>query len=918
MHWRSLRVTDAVRRLILLVAILSGAAGTASAAEETGFLQRVYRDARGEHKYVVYVPDGYTADRAWPVILFLHGAGERGNDGLRHTKVGLGPMISRWSRFPWIVVFPQAEDERGAIINVWAPESPDGARALKILAEVESSYNTDPQHRVLTGWSMGGRGTYMMAAAYPDMWKAAVPVSGWANTDLAPKLANVPLWAFHGTADSIVAYPDDVAIIDAIREAGGKPLFTSIEGEGHYAWRKVYADPNTFRFLSDPTQFTEPPTLEPIPEIELSLQETDGPFIPALELKNAAAIWLGTDVFADLSEALSREIVKTPMSGSLPGMPQNKRALGINFRIQTGPITYRVSAASANITPTERRTILVDLGISQARLTITRTTIAGLLCRGTAGPMTAIIGHRRPVPVQIEAVPYIDNGVFRVRPVQVQFTIPNDNWVVTRPVVHTNTPLLPEGRVAKELVEGLFESKGRIEREFRQSITKAVAELEFELPAVSGDQLITSLWPIPVYRPRVRPRPHSIQIFPEGLGVIFDLTVAALEPKFATDKPEEYDFGLTVADAARGDLTILGAHRLIEPLSKQLVEANVTHINVLDVPNPTFRNLNDREVLAEAIPALLDLPKMTKLRVEIALRKPLELETDENPEPCMEGNGEVELLLHLSDLAVIVSVQETPDALYRDFAEFSFTIRQPISLKVGNVTAGGRDVVTACSAPPQMVATGRWLTEQPPMDDRLETAVAIRLFQQAWLVWADVCGPTLATIPDLSVRGYSRRLAELLPGPKGIGAVFNEPLTVIENQTDVPLVYHTRRLDGPLGPELTLPPGQRHEYAVSIPVGYESRSPVQQTYAIPAGRRALFKPDPPRLVLGAWPAAAGSAGQQPQAPGPAADFFPADKTPGPQAPPEMRPPVSPPEDKPPEADGPELNQQPATPAPAKP
>ncbi|HEX6985072.1 MAG TPA: prolyl oligopeptidase family serine peptidase, partial [Planctomycetaceae bacterium] len=271
----------AARRLLgaALAALLAFAPAAAEAAEavETGFVRKVFRDEAGEHGYVVYVPGGYTPDRAWPVMLFLHGAGERGDDGVRQSQVGLGAMIRRWGEFPWIVVFPQAEDTRAPIRSVWAPDAPDGRRALAILEEVERTYRTDPDHRVLTGWSMGGRGSYMLAAAFPEKWSAVVPVAGWADVELAEKLTDVPLWAFHGTEDTLVSYSEDKALVEAIRDAGGEPFFTTMPGRGHSIWRTVYASPVVFEWMSDPSRFAgrdEPPELDPLPEVELSREES--------------------------------------------------------------------------------------------------------------------------------------------------------------------------------------------------------------------------------------------------------------------------------------------------------------------------------------------------------------------------------------------------------------------------------------------------------------------------------------------------------------------------------------------------------------------------------------------------------------------------------------------------------------------
>ena len=176
--------------LILAATIGSCLAGLASAQQ---FVERVYRDADGEHKYQVFVPAGYRPNRPSPAILFLHGAGERGTDGRLPTMVGLGPYAkTRGSSFPFLVVFPQAEDTSGRLLTPWTAGEPDAERALKILAEVQQTYTLNPERIALVGWSMGGYGAWSLGAAHPDKWSA-----------VAALVAMAVGFAQHARADSL-------------------------------------------------------------------------------------------------------------------------------------------------------------------------------------------------------------------------------------------------------------------------------------------------------------------------------------------------------------------------------------------------------------------------------------------------------------------------------------------------------------------------------------------------------------------------------------------------------------------------------------------------------------------------------------------------------------------------------------------
>ena len=159
-------MTPRSRLLALAVLAACAAPGLADEKPERGFVNKVYKGKEGESKYVVFVPHGYAGDREYPLILFLHGAGERGEDGQLPVKQGLGNAITFKGgepKFPAFVVFPQCKAGGN-----WKAGGPDADRALDILAEVQKGYKTDPKRVYLTGLSMGGSGSWSLAAAHPD------------------------------------------------------------------------------------------------------------------------------------------------------------------------------------------------------------------------------------------------------------------------------------------------------------------------------------------------------------------------------------------------------------------------------------------------------------------------------------------------------------------------------------------------------------------------------------------------------------------------------------------------------------------------------------------------------------------------------------------------------------------------------
>jgi predicted peptidase len=220
--------------------------GRAHAADtvEHGFLDRVYKGADGsESKYVVFVPAGYTGEKPFPVVLFLHGAGSTGTDGNKQVS-GIAAAIRKDEKgFPAIVVFPQSQKRS------WRADSEDGKRAMAILAEVEKQYKVDAKRIYLTGLSMGGFGTWSLAVAHPDKWAAIVPICGGGDPKQAAKIKDLPCWCFHGDADPTVKVDLSRNMIKALKDAGGEPKYTEYPGVEHNSWTKAYATKELYDWL---------------------------------------------------------------------------------------------------------------------------------------------------------------------------------------------------------------------------------------------------------------------------------------------------------------------------------------------------------------------------------------------------------------------------------------------------------------------------------------------------------------------------------------------------------------------------------------------------------------------------------------------------------------------------------------------
>jgi predicted peptidase len=238
------------RAAVALLFVLLPAVVLADEKPATGFVDKKFKNADGSiSPYVVFVPKDYDGTKEYPVILFLHGAGETKNpnakkEGKLPVEVGIGPAIKKREKdFPFIVVIPRAEGFG------WGAGSANAKRALAMLDEVMKEYKVDAKRQYLSGLSMGGMGTWSIATADPTRFAAIVPICGRGDPKQAAKLKDLPVWAFHGDADTAVKVEGSREMIEAIKKAGGMPKYTEYPKVGHNSWDKAYGTDELYKWL---------------------------------------------------------------------------------------------------------------------------------------------------------------------------------------------------------------------------------------------------------------------------------------------------------------------------------------------------------------------------------------------------------------------------------------------------------------------------------------------------------------------------------------------------------------------------------------------------------------------------------------------------------------------------------------------
>ena len=189
--------------------------------------------------YLLFLPEGYEAqDKEWPLILFLHGAGERGNDLTKVKVHGPPKIVEKQKDFPFIVVSPQCPEGQ------WWTDNLD--MLINLLDEIIARYNVDKDRVYLTGLSMGGFGSWALAAKYPDRFAAVAPVCGGALQTNAYSLADVPIWVFHGAKDPTVPVFRSQEMYDSITRRGGDIKITIYPDAYHDSWTQTYENPELY------------------------------------------------------------------------------------------------------------------------------------------------------------------------------------------------------------------------------------------------------------------------------------------------------------------------------------------------------------------------------------------------------------------------------------------------------------------------------------------------------------------------------------------------------------------------------------------------------------------------------------------------------------------------------------------------
>lgn len=233
-------MTNCLLRALMLVAIVS--TGTAALCNDHPDSQKsaqLNATVNVRMSYLLYLPKDYQQRESWPLLLFLHGSGERGDDLELVKKHGPPKLIAAGNDFPFIVVSPQCPKNRR-----WEP-----IELIALLNDLSDKYMVDDNRIYVTGLSMGGFGTWQLASYAPDRLAAIAPICGGGEKYWVKQFAHLPVWAFHGAKDTGVPLERSQVMVDELKKHGGNPKLTVYPEAGHDSWTETYDNTELYSWL---------------------------------------------------------------------------------------------------------------------------------------------------------------------------------------------------------------------------------------------------------------------------------------------------------------------------------------------------------------------------------------------------------------------------------------------------------------------------------------------------------------------------------------------------------------------------------------------------------------------------------------------------------------------------------------------
>lgn len=865
--------------LVMVLCVLPQCAfaqyGGIASQDGRGFVIRVHRDADGGlHKYALFVPHGYTPGQKTSAILYLHGAGECGTDGLKPTTMGIGPYIKqRETTFPSFVIFPQCEDMSGRILTRWRPETADSQRALTILDEVQKEFSIDPKKIVLTGWSMGGYGAWEHLLKSPEKWSAVVPIAGGlTNLDelndlAADKLKGSKVWAFYGALDNFIQGDETEKASEGVKGHGADVTYTNLPNGDHGVWRQIYGADEIYRWMADPSTPPNPsailavPLTTLVPPSPFGPQVSTEPFINAMYIPRAVTVRLGNETLSAVSDAVPGMVPQETLAGQLGDMYDTTSASGRSFSVQMSGITYRTQLQRVLVEALNSGEVSLRVGLKRIDMTIGGTYISGGPRSASVGPIAIAVGTREPVWLNVRAKPRIEAGKIRFELTRVDFDIQPDNWSYSQPGgIATRGIGMTQDRVYDGVMSGMASSKPRIEGQVKSLVPSLIKQLEDRIEYSQFDQLIAGMWPLPMGMPRVLTWPQEIQVDANGVTLTLGATVGALTEEQKKAKPrwakirEKKPLNL----AHERNLYVGVNPQILQPISEIAVEGGEARVNVLDTPSHSLALLSDRKTMLEVIPALKTLGDDIELSSDLVLRKAVDFDHEpmqgsavnsgvpdekENKEKSAPPQNGTRLAVEVPELLVQVSVRPKDGSKpWKPFAELVLSMTQQADVILEQPDYRTRILQMEWLKEANVQAESRFAKDVETEDKSIATEKWREIVLQGWHEFTDSGHAARMVIPDVEVGVARLRAAKLRDDGGLLGMTFNAPALYISNHTDSPLSYETKILSSDWSRGYTLKGGEKARFNVptNMMIRFHQGEKLVE-FNLPAGSSSIYQ-----------------------------------------------------------------------------
>ncbi len=800
------------------------------------FEPRTLVDARGPHRYQVYLPPDYSRDKAWPLVVFLHGAGERGSDGIAPTQVGLGPALKLWPKqFPCVVVFPQCESWDDRIETCWAATSEAGQLARNIVAEVEKSEAIDSQRRVLTGWSMGGVGAVQWAAEDPTRWSRVLVISGGMTSQADPAITPAmwdqsDLWLIHGALDGVVAVDRSRRLALQLHPSSTR-RYDEIHDAGHEVWERVYGDSRVTRWLIEGGDIPSIDWSQPHEPLSGPPLKATTPFVTAAHMRKAVELRLGNDSLAMLSAGIPEAASPEKLHGTLDEIRQTLDIDGEKYKLRLSGLSYTARLDSALVAACSTADVRVDLGVGvELHIESAQLTTNGF--EAHTGPFRIVIGHRRPTPLQLTVKPRVDAGRIRLLLSKTRFPIADDNWFVERPKqIELRGTKFTRDEIETGIVGGLYTRKSEIQDVVTSIITPLLTRVEERLNQETSSQVTQWLWPFPVYQPRVRLVAEALSVDGAGLTVSMGVELAAARPESVGARVVREVQGQAQLPTDRRhsrDLHLEFDHQLIGLVSREFAESGAARIHVLDIPEPAFAQFASLDRMRPLLPPSQRMA--SELRAVLNMTGPFEWKVSaETPRAHAPTRTTLEILQARLELFTRVEAS----APWEPATAFDLSIRQPIDFQLATKTDQPAQLTVAWSDQPEVHATAP--TGIPLEGVSLEELQRLEAdLRQAWIAWSRSEGTSSLPMDDFTLGDSRLRLGALMIDPKSVRIDLFSPPARIAVTGDGPLRYRVCERNRHWGTERVLAPGESHRFLLTDAMEWQLNG-EQETHVLRPG-----------------------------------------------------------------------------------